>query len=165
MSLSRTMIEGVKVKNLKLIPDERGFLMEILRCDDHIFERFGQVYITGCKRGLAKAWHYHREQSDHFVCVLGKALVVLYDMREDSPTFKEVQEFILEAPPCEENEPLLIKIPPLIVHGFTALECVEARILNVPTLPYRYDNPDEHRFPWDSEEIPYKWPSYVKKGG
>ena len=49
------MIQGVEVKNLKLIPDERGFLMEILRCDDSIFERFGQVYITGCERGLAKA--------------------------------------------------------------------------------------------------------------
>jgi dTDP-4-dehydrorhamnose 3,5-epimerase len=86
-------------------------------------------------------------------------------MREDSPTFKEVQEFILEAPPCEGNEPLLIKISPLIVHGFMALDCEEARIVNVPTLPYRYNNPDEYRFPWNSEEIPYKWPSYVKKGG
>jgi dTDP-4-dehydrorhamnose 3,5-epimerase len=86
-------------------------------------------------------------------------------MRDDSPTFKEVQEFTLEAPPCDGNEPLRINIPPLIVHGFTALECEEARIVNVPTLPYRYNNPDEYRFPWNSDEIPYKWPSYVKKGG
>lgn len=159
------MIQGVEVKNLKPIPDERGFLMEILRCDDPIFETFGQVYITGCKKGVAKAWHYHNVQSDHFVCVLGKALVVLYDMREDSLTYKEIQEFILEAPPCEVKEPLLIRIPSLVLHGFTALECEEARILNIPTLPYRYDNPDEYRFPWNSEEIPYKWPSFVKKGG
>ena len=159
------MILGVEIKNLKSIPDERGFLMEILRSDDSIFERFGQVYITGCKRGFAKAWHYHIEQADHFVCVLGKALVVLCDTRKDSPTYEKIQEFILEAPPCKNYEPLLIKIPPLIVHGFTALECKEVRIVNVPTNPYRYDNPDEYRFPWDSEEIPYEWPSYVKKGG
>jgi len=159
------MIEGVEVKELKLIPDERGFLMEILRSDDPIFEKFGQVYVTGCKTGIAKAWHYHREQSDHFVCLQGKALVVLYDKREDSPTFKEIQELILEAPPCNENRPKLVKIPPLIVHGFTALDCDEARILNVPTQLYRYDNPDEYRFQWNSKEIPYKWPSYVKTGG
>lgn len=159
------MIRGVEEKKLNLIPDERGFLMEILRCDDTIFERFGQVYITGCKKGVAKAWHYHNEQSDHFVCVLGKALVVLCDMREDSLTFKEIQELILEAPPCEDSKPLLIKIPPQVVHGFTALDCEEARILNIPTLPYRYNNPDEYRFPWNSEEIPYKWPFYVNRGG
>jgi len=164
-SLSQTMIHGVELKKLNLIPDERGFLMEILRCDDPIFERFGQAYITGCKRGFAKAWHYHRLQSDHFVCVLGKALVVLCDTRKDSPTYEKIQEFTLEAPPCEGSEPFLIKIPPFIAHGFTALDCEEARILNFPTLPYNHNNPDEFRLPWNSEEISYKWPPYVTKGG
>jgi len=37
------MIDGVKVKKLKVIPDERGWLMEILRCDDEIYKEFGQV--------------------------------------------------------------------------------------------------------------------------
>ena len=39
------MIDGVKTKNLKVVPDERGWLMEILRNDDDIFENFGQVYM------------------------------------------------------------------------------------------------------------------------
>jgi dTDP-4-dehydrorhamnose 3,5-epimerase-like enzyme len=33
------MIDGVKIKRLKVIPDERGRLMEILRSDDE--ERLG----------------------------------------------------------------------------------------------------------------------------
>ena len=37
------MIEGVKTKALKVIADERGFLMEMLRSDDEIFENFGQL--------------------------------------------------------------------------------------------------------------------------
>lgn len=159
------MIQGVEVKNLKVIPDERGFLMEILRSDDPIFERFGQVYITSCRKGIAKAWHYHKEQSDHFVCLLGTALVVLYDMRKNSPTFGNVDEFILKSPPSDENESVLVKIPPQVVHGFTALNCDEARVLNIPTELYRYDDPDEYRLTWNSEEIPYNWPSYVKTGG
>ena len=159
------MIDGVIVKPLKLIPDDRGFLMEILRADDPVFERFGQVYITGCKEGVAKAWHYHKEQTDHFVCVSGKALVVLYDERRDSPTTGEVNEFILEGPPCQERDPLLIKIPPGLVHGFTACDCPEARIVNIPTLPYRYKDPDEYRYPWNSKEIPYNWPASVVRGG
>ena len=40
------MIAGVKVKQLKTIPDERGRLMEMLRNDDDIFVRFGQLYMT-----------------------------------------------------------------------------------------------------------------------
>jgi dTDP-4-dehydrorhamnose 3,5-epimerase len=165
------MIEGVKTKELKSIPDERGFLMEMLRCDDEIFEGFGQVYITGCKRGIAKAWHYHREQTDHFVCVWGRSLVVLYDMRKESATFGAIEEYILEAPPPCNSQPstldaqLLLKIPPMVVHGFAAADCDEARIINVPTLPYRYKSPDELRFPWDSKDIPYTWPSYIKTGG
>jgi dTDP-4-dehydrorhamnose 3,5-epimerase len=49
------MIQGVRLKKLKMLRDDRGFLMEILRSDDKIFERFGQAYITGCKMGVAKA--------------------------------------------------------------------------------------------------------------
>lgn len=159
------MITGVEIKSLKLIPDDRGFLMEMLRADEAMFEKFGQVYITGVKEGIAKGWHYHKEQTDHFVCVAGRALVVLYDQRRDSPTYGEVDEFILEGPPCQEHKPVLIKIPPEVVHGFTAIGCPEARIVNIPTLPYRYENPDEYRYPWDSEEIPYKWPVAVVGGG
>jgi len=159
------MIHGVQMKELKVLTDDRGFLMEMLREDDRLFERFGQVYITGCLRGVAKAWHYHKEQADHFVCVAGTALVVLYDGRENSPTRGMVQEFTLTSPPMQDPVPVLLKIPPLVVHGFTAINGDEARILNIPTLPYRYANPDEYRFPWDSPDIPYRWPPEVVRGG
>ena len=39
------MIDGVKTKKLRVIPDERGRLMEILRNDDELFLQFGQVYM------------------------------------------------------------------------------------------------------------------------
>ena len=59
------MIDGVQIKSLKFIPDERGRLMEILRCDDPMFSRFGQVYMTTTLPGVIKAWHYHRKQDDN----------------------------------------------------------------------------------------------------
>lgn len=159
------MIAGVATKDLRAISDERGFLMEILRSDDALFDKFGQVYITGCKFGVAKAWHYHKQQTDHFACVAGRALVVLYDNRKESSTLGEVQEFVLESPPGKGSPLILLKIPPFVLHGFTALGISEARILNIPTLPYRYENPDEFRYPWDSSEIPYRWPADVITGG
>ncbi|MCK4614325.1 MAG: dTDP-4-dehydrorhamnose 3,5-epimerase family protein, partial [Thermoplasmata archaeon] len=63
------LIEGVKLKKLRVIPDERGWLMEILRQDDEIFERFGQVYLTTAYPGVVKGWHYHRIQTDNFTCI------------------------------------------------------------------------------------------------
>lgn len=147
------MIEGVRTKSLQVIPDERGFLMEILRSDEPLFERFGQVYVTVVKPGVVKGWHYHKVQTDHFVCLQGKALVVLYDARPASKTFGEVNEFEIGF-----HNPLLIKIPPYVYHGFmSADEREDAMILNVPTDVYRHKQPDEYRADPFSGEIPYQW--------
>ena len=55
------MMHGVKVKQLKVHPDERGRLMEILRSDDkEFFIQFGQIYMTTTFPGVVKAWHCHR---------------------------------------------------------------------------------------------------------
>ena len=78
------MIEGVSVKKLKVIPDDRGRLMEILREDDPIFRRFGQVYMTTAYPGIIKAWHYHKKQTDSFTCVHGAMRLALYDPRPGS---------------------------------------------------------------------------------
>jgi dTDP-4-dehydrorhamnose 3,5-epimerase len=163
------MIHGVAVKHLTPLTDDRGFLMELLRADDPLFEQFGQVYVTGCHKGVVKGWHYHKEQTDNFICVLGCALVVLYDPREKSPTRGTVEEYYLEAPQAgsgqSERTPILLKIPPSVYHGFTPSGCEEARLINVPTLPYRRDRPDEYRHPWNSHAVPYQWPGDVTRGG
>ena len=48
------MIDGVKVKDLTVIPDERGLLMEMWRSDDPDFEKFGQVYVTMVYPGVVE---------------------------------------------------------------------------------------------------------------
>ena len=146
------MIEGVRVKKLKVIPDERGRLMEILRSDDEIFQQFGQVYMTTAKPGIVKSWHYHKLQTDNFTCVFGKIRLALYDAREGSGTFKEVQDFIIDL----EN-PLLVQIPPDVYHGFKCIGEEEAIVINTVTRPYNHANPDEYRVgPYDND-IPYDW--------
>jgi dTDP-4-dehydrorhamnose 3,5-epimerase len=165
MRESAQKIEGVILKPLKVLHDDRGFLMEMLRCDDPFFERFGQVYVTCCAPGVAKAWHYHKEQTDHFVCMKGRALVVLYDPRPSSPSRGEIMEVLLGAPPGGGGAPQLLRIPAGVVHGFAATQGDEAWILNVPNRPYRYDSPDEFRLPWNSPEVPYTWPADTQRGG
>lgn len=146
------MIDGVVVKNLKKVVDERGWLMEILRSDWELFEKFGQVYVTTARPKVVKAWHMHKKQTDNLTCVKGEAKVVLCDGREGSKTKGEINEFIVG-----EKNPLLVKIPAEVWHGFEARGSEMAMIVNVPTALYNYKEPDEYRLPPDTKEIPYDW--------
>jgi dTDP-4-dehydrorhamnose 3,5-epimerase len=146
------LIDGVRTKPLKVIPDERGRLMEILRNDDDLFLRFGQIYMTTAYPGVVKAWHYHRLQHDNFAVVHGMMKIVLYDSRDDSPTHGLINEFFIG-----EHNNLLIQIPPLVMHGFKCISEREAIIINCPTEPYKYAEPDEYRLPAHTDKIPYDW--------
>jgi dTDP-4-dehydrorhamnose 3,5-epimerase len=146
------MIEGVTVRKLRLIPDERGFLLEMLRSDWEEFDKFGQAYITAVYPGVVKGWHYHKIQTDRFVCVAGMAKVVLYDGREGSPTHGEVNEFFMGT-----QNPILLKIPPGVMHGFKGISPEVTLIVNIPSELYNYENPDEYRLPAHTDQIPYDW--------
>jgi dTDP-4-dehydrorhamnose 3,5-epimerase len=146
------LIDGVKIKQLRVIPDERGRLMEILRCDDEQFTKFGQVYMTTAYPGVVKGWHYHKKQIDNMAVVRGMMKLVLYDSRESSPTYTIINEFFFG-----EHRPLLIQIPPFVFHGFKAISAYEAMVINLPTEPYNYDDPDEYRVHPHENDIPYDW--------
>jgi len=146
------MIEGVGVKKLKVIPDERGRLMEILRVDDELFREFGQVYMTTGYPGAVKAWHYHKKQFDNMAVVKGMMKIVLYDGRKDSPTYGEINEFFVG-----EHNPVLLHIPPHVYHGFKCISLEEAVVINTPTHPYNYREPDEFRLHPHDNDIPYEW--------
>jgi dTDP-4-dehydrorhamnose 3,5-epimerase len=146
------LIEGVDVKDLKVIPDERGMLAEIMRPDDPMFRKFGQVYFTTAYPGVIKGWHYHKLQWDFFTCIRGTAKLVLYDARESSPTRGTVNEFFIGL-----RTPRLISIPPLVYHGFACVGPEECVMLNIPTEPYNREAPDEFRAPLNDPSIPYDW--------
>jgi dTDP-4-dehydrorhamnose 3,5-epimerase len=150
--MNTKLIEGVRTKRLKVIPDERGLLMEMMRCDDEFFEKFGQVYLTVAYPGVVKGWHYHKVQTDIFIPVKGMLKLVLFDQRPDSPTHGVISEFFIGL-----HNPLLVTIPPRVLHGFKAIGVEPAYLINVPTEPYRYDEPDEYRLPPDDPSIPYNW--------
>ena len=146
------MIAGVEVKRLVKHVDDRGYLMEILRADDAIFQAFGQIYVSMNYPGVIRAWHWHAHQDDHFCAIRGMIQVPLYDLREDSPSYGELNEFFLG-----EDNPILLKIPRGVAHGYKTLGVVPSLLLNLPTRPYDREQPDEHRLPWNTERIPYSW--------
>jgi dTDP-4-dehydrorhamnose 3,5-epimerase len=146
------MIKDVTVKQLKLIPDERGRLMEILRCDEEIFTKFGQVYLTTTYPGVVKAWHFHKKQDDFIVCVKGMLKLVLYDDREGSPTKGEVNQFFIG-----DFNPGLVKVPKAVYHGWKCISTEEALVINAPTEAYNPKEPDEYRLDPHKNDIPYDW--------
>ncbi len=146
------MIQGVKVKKLKVIPDDRGRLMEILRNDDDMFIEFGQVYMTTAKPGVVKAWHWHRLQYDSFTCVSGKMRLALYDGREGSKTKGELMDFEISL-----DNPMVVQIPPGVYHGFKCISDEEAIVINTVTKPYNPKEPDEFRIDEYDNDIDYDW--------
>ena len=146
------MICGVRHKNLRVIPDERGRLMEILRSDDEFFLKFGQLYMTTAYPGVVKGWHFHKKQIDNFAVVKGTIKLVLYDSRPESKTYREVNEFFFG-----EHNPILVQIPAMVLHGFKGVGVEEAIVVNCPTELYDYKEPDEFRVDAFNKEVPYDW--------
>ncbi len=146
------MIKGVKTKNLKVIPDERGRLMEVLRKDDSLYTKFGQVYMTTTYPEVVKAWHMHKKQTDNVVCIQGMIKLVLYDPRKKSSTYKEVNQFLIGI-----HNPMLVQIPARVYHGWMCVSVEEAVIINIPTEVYDYEHPDEQRLDPHKNDIPYDW--------
>jgi dTDP-4-dehydrorhamnose 3,5-epimerase len=149
---TREPIAGVKVKPLRLIPDERGWLMEILRADEpELYSKFGQVYVSATYPGVVKAWHCHTRQVDNFACIAGMVKLVLVDTRNDSPTNGAINEFFIGS-----RNPLLVQVPNLVYHGWKCIGAEPSMVINVPSEPYNYADPDEHRLE-PHGTLPYDW--------
>ena len=144
------MIDGVVVKPLNKIPDERGMILHMMRSDDPLFEKFGEIYFSSVYPGVVKGWHLHEEMTLNYAVVSGEIKLVLYDERKDSPTNGELQEFFMG-----ENNHCLVKIPPLVWNGFMGIGIKQAFVANLATIPH---SPDEiTRLDPHNNHIPYKW--------
>src|SRR3954470_23709810 len=138
---SRVPIHDVRTRKLRVMPDERGWLMEILRADEpDLFSKFGQVYVSATYPGVVKAWHYHKHQVDHFACVAGMVKLVLIDTREDSPTCGAINEFFVGT-----QNTLRVDAPPLVSRGWKCVSTEWSLAVTVRPKPYRYTDPDEYR--------------------
>lgn len=144
------MIQGVAVRPLRRIPDERGEIRHMLRCDEPHFDRFGEIYFSMVYPGAIKAWHLHREMTLNYAVVVGSIKLALYDEREASPTRGELMELF-----CGEANYALVTVPPGVWNGFKGIGISPALVANCATHPH---HPDEIvRLDPFSPRIPYNW--------
>lgn len=144
------MIDGVQIVPLKKVADERGTIMHGVR-RDNLLNDFGEIYFKKLYFGVVNGWHLHETLRLNYICIFGMIKLVLYDMRKDSPTKGELQEFFFG-----EDNYCLVHIPPGIANGSKGMWSPYSIMTNVASEPH---NPDLKYLRIDphSGEIPYDW--------
>ena len=155
------MIEGVIIKKPQIFQDKiekgekikkPGILMEIVRNDEGLLKKFGQSTFTVAYPRAIKAFHMHQYQDDLWFVATGKAKIVLCDMRETSPTYKQIQEIF-----AGEDDYKVVLIPAGVAHGYQVLSSEPVLLFYHSTKPYNKKRPDEIRFPANDPKIGYRW--------
>lgn len=144
-------IDGVYVKDLRVMLDGRGDVTELWSypwVEKEGLVNVAHVYQSATDYGVVKCWHLHDKHADQFTVTRGKLQVSLVDLRIQSPTFGHVNTIFMGT-----SLPRLVKIPPMVMHGWKALTQPEVIVVNVQSEVY--DPQDEWKFPWNCvlEEI------------
>ncbi|RWD62106.1 MAG: polysaccharide biosynthesis protein [Mesorhizobium sp.] len=146
------LIAGVRIQRLITRGDERGDLTVLISALREPITPPPHVYLVSAEPGSIRAWVYHRRQFDRLACTNGDIRVVLYDLREDSPTYRKLEIIDVGA----ANKALLT-IPPCVVHGVQNRGKSTATFVNMPTNFYDPETPDKSRLPFDHPGVPYRF--------
>jgi len=151
MSSINSSIEGVIIRILKQIEDERGAVLHMLRADSPLFSQFGEIYFSLINPGVIKAWKRHHRMTQHFAVPMGCIRLVLFDDRASSSSNGKVEELILGRP----DSYYLVRIPPMVWYGFQGMDEKPSLISNCTDLPH--DPKDSENMDILDSRIPYKW--------
>lgn len=144
------MVEGVEIIPLRRIQDERGMVMHMLKRTDPHFEEFGEIYFSVINPGAIKAWHLHSRMTINYAVVQGNIKLVVFDQRPESKTHGQLQEIY-----CGQVNYNLVRVPPGVVNGFTAIGGVGAIVANCANIPH--DPTEITRIDPFTPAIPYDW--------
>jgi dTDP-4-dehydrorhamnose 3,5-epimerase len=147
-------IDGVVAHEVLHVPRDHGVITEMYRPEwDPSGLPLVQCYQSRLFPGAIGAWSCHAKTIDRLFVNQGCLKVVLYDGREESPTYRRLMEMYVG-----DARPTFVVIPIGVWHGLQNVGGVDALMVNFPSRAYDYADPDHYRLPWDSEEIPYRWP-------
>lgn len=144
---------GLKFHPVKTHCDDRGNVCEMydIRWNFHpdpvVFSYFYTI-----RPGVIKGWGLHKEHDDRYFLIQGEMEVIFYDVRPESPTYKQVSKVVLS-----EFDRKVMNIPKNVWHANRNIGTKDAIIVNFPTICYDHSNPDKYRLPLDTDQIPYKF--------
>jgi dTDP-4-dehydrorhamnose 3,5-epimerase len=133
-------IPGVVVKPLTYHGDPRGWLGELFRVDelpDGL--RPVMAYLSLTHPNVVRGPHEHTRQTDIF-CFIGVSTFRLYlwDNRPNATAYRRLctAEF-------GENNPMLVIVPPGVVHAYKNIGTVDGLVFNAPDRLYKGDRRTE----------------------
>jgi dTDP-4-dehydrorhamnose 3,5-epimerase len=144
------MIDGVIVTPLRQILDERGKIMHMMKAGEPGFVGFGEIYFSMVYPGAIKAWHIHKAMTLNYAVPVGRIKLVLYDLRESSPTCGKLEELFLGP-----DNYCRVTVPPLVWNGFKGIGDEMAVVANCASICHD-PHEIERRDPFD-QSIPYNW--------
>jgi dTDP-4-dehydrorhamnose 3,5-epimerase len=156
-ALRRDPIDGLQFRATRPVPHEDGTVAEVARAAwVEIDLPIVQVHVTTTLPGRVRAWGLHQASTDRLFVVHGLVSIVVFDGREDSPTYGNLNEFRVS-----DRNPGLLVIPPNLYHGWKNIGVDEAFIINMPSEQYAYEGPDALDLPYDStaaqDIVPFRW--------
>lgn len=145
------LIDGVIIKPLRKIPDDRGTIMKMQEACDKEFKGFGEIYFSTIYPEVVKGWHLHKKAILNYAVIKGMIKLVMYDDREGSITRGMLQEIYLG-----DNNYSLVQIPNNVWNGFKCVGVNEAIVADLITVVHEEDEMirlDPHH----NEIIKYDW--------
>jgi dTDP-4-dehydrorhamnose 3,5-epimerase len=147
------LIDGVELRRARTHADERGTLTEIFDPRwEFTDEPLVYAYLVTLRPGQVRGWVVHVEQNDRLFVYAGVIRVVLYDGRRDSDTYGRLNVLHLG-----EHDRGLVAIPAGVYHAVQNVGDREGAFVNMPSQPYRHDDPDKYRLPLENDVIPYRF--------
>jgi dTDP-4-dehydrorhamnose 3,5-epimerase len=149
----RELIDGVRIREARTIPDDRGSLCVAYDPRwEFSDEPMVYAYEVTVRPGAIKGWIRHETYDDRLFMSAGSIRWVLYDDRPESATRGLLSELFFD-----EHHRSLLLIPQGVWHAVENVGADDARMINFPTAPYQYENPDKTRLPLDTDSIPYSF--------
>ncbi len=151
---SSDLIAGVKVDQMQLWPDDRGYFLEVARLGQGLSKDFPhastQISAALSYPGTIKAFHFHRHQTDCWAPVQGMLQVALVDLRRHSATHGVRNTLYLGTLRSWQ-----LLIPPGVAHGYKVIGRDPALLVYMTNR--LYDPADEGRIPYNDPRIQYDW--------
>lgn len=133
------MIQGLECNNVESFIDDRGFLSQILPEGDKLFN-IKRIYSTGnFSKGTIRGFHKHSRERKAFFVTVGVAKFVAVDDRKESPTYKQINTFVLS-----QLNPSVLVVPTGVYTGWMSLDD-KTVIIGISSEPFDKNNPDDER--------------------
>lgn len=123
-------IEGLLLEPRKIIADERGSVMHMIKSAE-LSHPIAEVYFSTVKPNVVKGWKRHKKMWQRYVVPIGEMEFRFIDERPDSITFGN--RFSVRV--SRENYQLLT-VPPGVWYSFQCVSDMEAIVVNAASLEH-----------------------------